>query len=321
MGAARTDRGWALSPLATVTALMYGVGGVGLLLSATFYTEGKNARWLLATLGVVALVFVVTAVARGRWFTVVEAELMLVVLLVSVTVLTAGSHLDVAAFSNGTPLPLIAAYVGWFLPRRAALVFYAGVVSWLLAMAWRGDTLLLSIAAATAVEAVIGCEVGRWVVGRMLRLMQTDSLTGVLNRLAVHDAGSRLVATAERRGTPLSLAVIDLDDLRVVNNTYGHAAGDLLLATAAQRWSEGLPEATVGRIGGDEFVILMPGLTGPEAERRLAALADRPARWSAGVAQQRPGETFESLVERADRLMYNQKGSNAAARSDGGLDR
>lgn len=309
------------SSLAVVTALIYTVAAAGLLASATFYTPGKNPRWVLASLGVVATVFVVTAVVRGRRLTVVEAEVMLVVQLVAIVGLTLGSHLDVAAFSNGTALPLIGVYVGWFLGRRASVLCYAGAAAWVGAVASRGDSLLLSVAITIAVESVIGGEVARLVVGRLLRLMRTDALTGVLNRLALEDTGRRLVAEATRRGRPLSLAVIDLDDLRVVNNTLGHAAGDALLVRAARRWVDGLPDAMVGRVGGDEFVLLLPGRSAADADRQLAAVADGDVggvRWTAGVAQLRPGESFDEVVERADRIMYNRKGSNAAAHPDGG---
>jgi GGDEF domain-containing protein len=318
-GPAAAVRARGISALAAVTALIYAVAGFGLLSSATFYTEGKNPRWVLALLGCVAVGFVVVALVRGRRFTVGEAELMLVVELACTVWLTLGSHIDIAAFSNGVSLPLVSAYAGWFLTRRASAILYTGVLAWLGAVVARSDVLLGSIALTVALECIIGSEVARLVVGRLLRLSRTDSLTGVLNRMALEAAGHRLAAESARRGSPMSVAVIDLDDLRGVNNASGHAAGDSLLVRAARRWADGLPDATVGRIGGDEFVVLLPECAAADAERRLLSLAGGGVRWSAGVAELRPGESFDAVVERADRLMYNRKGSNAAALPDGGL--
>jgi diguanylate cyclase (GGDEF)-like protein len=294
-----------------VTALIYAVGGLGLLSSAVFHTPGKNPRWVLATLGVLGLLFVVVALARGRRLRVAEAEAMLVVLVAAVPALTLGSHIDVAAFSNGMALPLIAVYAGWFLSRRGSALVYAGALAWVAAEASRGDDMFTSVAAMLVLEVVIGGEVARLIVDRMLRLMRTDALTGVLNRMALEEGAHRLLDEARRRDRPLSIAVIDVDDLRVVNNTRGHAAGDALLSTVARQWADGLSDVLLGRVGGDEFVVVLPGRTAERAEAELARLPREP-RWSAGVAELRGTETFDELMERADQAMYREKGRAAA---------
>jgi diguanylate cyclase (GGDEF)-like protein len=309
-----------VSPLGGVTAVLYAIAAAGLLLSAIFHTEGKNPRWVLASLGAVAVAFVAVALLRGKAFTRLEAEIMLAVQLAGIVGLTIGSGLDIGALSNGTALPLIGIYTGWFLSRRASMLFYVGLVGWCAALAARSDSLLASVALTIAAESMVASEVVRLLRRRISRLMRTDSLTGVLNRHGLERTGRRQVARCERRRQPLSVALIDLDDLRTVNNTEGHSAGDELLVRASRQWHEELTDGeAVGRIGGDEFVIVLPGRTSAEAEERLTDLRRRaPARWTAGVAEARSGESFEQVVERADRVMYNRKGGAETARPDGG---
>ena len=97
----------------------------------------------------------------------------------------------------------------------------------------------------------------------------TDTLTGLANRRGF----DHVLAALIRRGTPFGLMHIDLDFFKQVNDTLGHAAGDHVLRTAAFRLSGEMRAAdTIARIGGDEFVLLMPGFDQPE---RLTAIADR----------------------------------------------
>jgi diguanylate cyclase (GGDEF)-like protein len=234
--------------------------------------------------------------------------------------LTVNSDLDLGAFSNGIALPLIGIYAGWFLARRAALLMYVGVVAWVAVMLVRSGSVLSSIALTVAVEAILATEVVWMLRRRIFRLTRTDSLTGVLNRRAIESEGRRMVGLAARRGRALSVALIDLDDLRTVNNTRGHLAGDHVLLEATRQWQEELVGGeVVGRIGGDEFVMLLPGASAAAAEERVADLCRRAtARWTAGIAELRTGETLEQVLERADQQMYDRKGVQTAAGPDGG---
>jgi diguanylate cyclase len=159
-----------------------------------------------------------------------------------------------------------------------------------------------------------------------LALARTDELTGLGNRRALLD---RLNATltAER---PAALILLDLDGFKAVNDGYGHAVGDQVLRTVAERLLRAVgDEATaVTRLGGDEFAVLTPqddpGLLRSLAERIHAALADpvpagpdlaqdddRPdvlIGVSIGVAVRTPGDAVASdLLGRADRAMYKAK--------------
>jgi len=124
---------------------------------------------------------------------------------------------------------------------------------------------------------------------------------------------------AQRTGEPLSLAIFDVDDLKVVNDRQGHAAGDALLVAVARAWMHALRGTDlIARLGGDEFAVLLPDTS---AEAALVALRKGrgaallaigeggwPASLSIGAVTCVAGEAeVESLLRQADRLMYDVK--------------
>jgi diguanylate cyclase (GGDEF)-like protein/PAS domain S-box-containing protein len=151
---------------------------------------------------------------------------------------------------------------------------------------------------------------------------QHDALTGLPNRALFDDRLHTALAQARRDGTRLSLLYIDLDKFKQVNDTCGHAVGDLLLRDVAQRIRSCLREVdTVGRIGGDEFVVLLGGIgqlehAGAVAEKIRLALA-RPFELagqrlqissSIGVAvYPEHGDEKMQLMRHADGTMYGAK--------------
>ncbi len=158
-----------------------------------------------------------------------------------------------------------------------------------------------------------------WVGARHRRALQrlatTDGLTGMTNRRSATDQGILVLARAADARTPLSVALIDIDHFKKINDTHGHAEGD-----AALRALSGVLKATVrgsdiiGRWGGEEFVIILPGLHALDAVevvdriRTAAANLDRPLNFSAGIAAAGPGERdLEGLVARADAALYEAK--------------
>lgn len=153
------------------------------------------------------------------------------------------------------------------------------------------------------------------------KLARTDPLTLVHNRRAFWSAAAREVARGRRQGTPFSVAYIDVDGFKGVNDSFGHHAGDELLRRIALALQEDLRELDmVARLGGDEFVILLPGADEAGAGRVITRLQKRlvKAAWrrsfdidfSIGVLTvlQSP-ESVEQLVARADELMYQVKRS------------
>ena len=88
-----------------------------------------------------------------------------------------------------------------------------------------------------------------------------DVLTGLPNRALFINRVEQSLAQAERDGRLLALLCLDLDRFKEINDTYGHAAGDMVLQAAAQRLNSCIRRNdTVARFGGDEFLILLPGL-------------------------------------------------------------
>ncbi|MEO1235125.1 MAG: diguanylate cyclase, partial [Myxococcota bacterium] len=103
---------------------------------------------------------------------------------------------------------------------------------------------------------------------QLQELASRDGLTGVLNRRALEERLAELFSYLLRRATPLSLAMLDLDHFKRINDTYGHQAGDDVLREAALRVSGVVREYdAVGRYGGEEFMVLLPDTPADEAGR------------------------------------------------------
>lgn len=105
----------------------------------------------------------------------------------------------------------------------------------------------------------------------------TDAKTGLLNAVAWNDRAAAAVRRARRGGPSVGLLILDLDHFKAVNDTWGHLAGDAVLAEVAATLRAGVREQDlVGRFGGEEFVVLLPGLpTGSAGHAELWQVADR----------------------------------------------
>jgi diguanylate cyclase (GGDEF)-like protein/PAS domain S-box-containing protein len=151
------------------------------------------------------------------------------------------------------------------------------------------------------------------------REAMTDALTGIANRRAVEEALRKEWARAERAGTPLSLAMFDIDHFKRVNDEHGHLAGDeVLKRVAASLSSAARLTDTVARWGGEEFLAVLPvGLDGALAfcERVRGAIEGLSCpnvgrvTISAGVVQVGPAESLENALERVDQRLYAAKAS------------
>ena len=147
----------------------------------------------------------------------------------------------------------------------------------------------------------------------------TDPLTGALNRRGFDQACRREQARAQRSGSRLALAHIDLDDFKRLNDTLGHQAGDQVLVQLVELLHRSMrPSDVVCRFGGEEFVLMLQVNAVEEAVaavsrflREFAALsvpgAKRAMSFSAGVTLQRADESFEQAIERADAATYEAK--------------
>ncbi|CAG0943512.1 Response regulator PleD [Gammaproteobacteria bacterium] len=174
-------------------------------------------------------------------------------------------------------------------------------------------------------------EVGRLQqeVERMARSAERDHLTKTFNRQYIMDALLREKARADRTGRPFSVCIFDLDRFKSLNDSHGHLVGDRVLAIFANRARRALRamdainptrfRRALGRLGGEEFLAILPGteIDGALrcAERVREAVARHPVdreleiTVSAGVAEYRRGETVPELLTRADQAMYAAKRS------------
>jgi diguanylate cyclase (GGDEF)-like protein len=154
------------------------------------------------------------------------------------------------------------------------------------------------------------------------RAARVDHLTGSWNRRAIEELGARAIAAARRHGTPLAVLVIDIDHFKRINDDLGHAAGDQALTAAVSRIRDALrAEDVLGRMGGEEFIVVMPNTDAAAAtiagERIRADFSARPltldggprqVTLSIGVAVLAPADRqFSELLGRADRAMYAAK--------------
>lgn len=147
----------------------------------------------------------------------------------------------------------------------------------------------------------------------------TDILTGILNRRAFTEVLQHAVLMSRREGKPLTLAYVDVDNFKLVNDKFGHGEGDQVLQLIARSLVEFIRETdVVGRIGGDEFAIILPNTPAAEAETMLLRLHE-----SAQTALQLrcpqaglsigavsfiiPADNVVSVLATADSVMYEVK--------------
>lgn len=153
------------------------------------------------------------------------------------------------------------------------------------------------------------------------RLADEDALVPIANRRAFVRELSRTMAMAQRYGTPASVIYFDLDGLKRINDSYGHAAGDAALQHCGRLLVESVRTSdVVGRLGGDEFGVILVQTDQETASKKAAALADAlaaaPLEWqgqrislslSWGVHSFTGAEDVAGALDAADRAMYNRR--------------
>jgi len=131
-------------------------------------------------------------------------------------------------------------------------------------------------ARADALHAVYETDEARRISASLQEIAHRDALTGLFNRRYVDERLAVMVAHAQRTGEPLSVAIVDLDHFKSINDTFSHAAGDVVLRQVGDVLAQSVHGAEcAARLGGEEFVVLLPGVDAATAEKRCTALADR----------------------------------------------
>lgn len=147
------------------------------------------------------------------------------------------------------------------------------------------------------------------------RVARTDGLTGLANRRAFDEQLRDLLARAERRRTPLSLILFDLDHFKRVNDQFGHPAGDQLLQEFARALTASVREAhLVSRVGGEEFAVLLPGANWEDGQRVATRVQERARQVGLGTTASAGVAGFPSdaddameLLRAADWALYAAK--------------
>jgi diguanylate cyclase (GGDEF)-like protein len=217
-----------------------------------------------------------------------------------------GAYLPLVVASEGVEIALGSMGLGWPAPHALD----EGARRWLQTLAS-----LAAVAVDRARLSSTAAERSEW----FERMAHTDPLTGLANERTVARILELELARAGRQGSEVSLAMFDVDDFQATNETGGHAAGDAVLRHVASVLGESVRLVdTVGRIGGDEFVLVAPGSAGMTVAHRvldgisaLPAVAGRPITVSAGVAR------FPVDGADADSLIAAAKDALARARENG----
>jgi diguanylate cyclase (GGDEF)-like protein len=294
----------------TVLALMALVMGAGCLGSVAFPMAEHAPRIAMLGFGVAGTAIAALLALAGPRVsrTALHSAVVLVTLL-------HGGMVAAAVTERGLMLAALghlwtAVYVAFFFHpavarRYAVLVIAVLGVSLLATRAPTGVSVWLIISAMVWVAVAVLATLN----ARLRAEAHTDSLTGLLNRTGFAVAAARQRAMAARRGEPTTLALIDLDDFKLVNDRGGHALGDRLLVELAGAWTASLrPGDLLARFGGDEFVLLLSGVAEDDIEHVLARLRGaHAAAWTAGTVACAEAESLDEALARADARLYAAK--------------
>ena len=252
--------------------------------AALLFALGDRVPWWVSFAGGVVGTGFLMAMSDAMW-----GDTIVLLFLPQIVVIA----LTVAIFCSG---PVVTYYLGYALVVWGAVCAHrepAGQAlgSWL----------------AVGPSLVIVSVIARWLVGRLLQLIERDVLTGVANR------GSWDSTVGRPRDGAACILHLDLDHFKQVNDTHGHAAGDALLRGVAVAWRQEVgPRDVLARLGGDEFAVLTFDTAldqGVALAERLRARVAHLTSVTIGVAERHGGEPLADVLARADAALYEAKRS------------
>ena len=152
-------------------------------------------------------------------------------------------------------------------------------------------------------------------------LARTDALTGLSNRRNFFETAHDIFAQAKQDNIPITVVMVDIDYFKIINDTYGHSAGDVVIKNIASILKKDSQVTNVARLGGEEFALLLPKIELPEALVKVNCLRTRVADTqflhdgqeisvtaSFGLSLYRDAEVnLEELIHRADQALYTAK--------------
>ena len=296
-------------------ALLHGSGGVLCLVAARWPLSEHTPVALGWVLGCLGVLIATALLAAGSRLSVAGEHVALGTFSVLLALLASRSVTAAGVVGLGPVLIAIGLYAAHFLSpvaARAHALLAVGAASAGAALAAPGGIWLPWLVAVVATLVLTEAQ-GR--LSRQLRTeAATDPLTGLANRRAWHAEAERCLTRALRTAEPLTVAILDLDAFKEVNDREGHNAGDRLLRQVAGHWRARLRSSDLlGRHGGDEFVLCLPATDAPGADEVLARLHGTPIGWSVGTATARHGDTIDTLLQRADAALYARKRRRRAA--------
>ncbi|MGY1619587.1 GGDEF domain-containing protein [Geodermatophilus sp. SYSU D00691] len=301
-------------PAATrMLSLLYALSGALCLAGAARPMDARTPVTLLWVLGAVGLGTGTAVWLAGRRVGPAAQHVLAAGMAVLIGLLAWRSATAVGIVGLGPVLIALGTYAAWFFrlgPARAHVLLVVAAATAGAVAARPGG--FASAWVPVVVATLVLTEVLARLAASLRSAATTDPLTGVANRRAWELEAERNLAHASRTGEPLTVAILDLDAFKEVNDTEGHGAGDALLRDLAHRWSGQLRRADLlGRYGGDEFVLCLPGTDTAGATEILERLdASHDFGWSVGVAGARPGDTLGSVLARADADLYRHKRSH-----------
>lgn len=265
-------------------------------------------------------------IPTSAWFTFVEPSVNARILLFSACAMTAltGVACGLWHATGGKRLRLVTAlfagFAAFMLIRVALTAAEAPMASFMNAGWLHATALLLYLVFIPLKNFGILLDGVRLLLADIARQARTDPLTGLLNRRGLQEMAMLAHAQSQRRRSPLSVLMLDIDHFKSINDHHGHSVGDAVLQAVARLLQKQLRAGDVcARVGGEEFLVLLPD-TAPEpalqvAEKLRAGIAALdlgaagPCTASFGMTRWDPDTPFDGVAQAADRALYRAKDS------------
>lgn len=308
------------SDLSLALFTMFASGGLFALLAVTVVPPVQPIAWYLVA-GVSGFAFVVALAALiiGRRLTVrAGAVISSIYLVMLVFMVFRASNLSRATVA-GMLLVVVFVLSAWFMPMwysRTVGYTALGLIGIIIIARFPGNDAVLTVVALVSLSVLLTEVFGRF-RRNLQRVSLVDHLTGAWNRAGFERLLESHTRSHARTGEPLTAIYLDLDEFKAVNDQRGHAGGDEVLREVTSALTQGVRASdSVARIGGDEFVLLLPRTSDAEAKRLCERLrADVVVcGWSYGVSQYRAGEPMYDFIDRADAEAMQMKRAHGRGR-------